>query len=431
MKQSAWMSKVTMWKSGVYHLLPYAMLTSCTEQSSSGTSLPLESFSSSRNWTEVAQTSTHLQHYTYSNIHNVYIHKKTGLCFNKPRNISNNTKALSCSHCCHGKKQFHYRPEQALRVPGGWSSYILRQSAHKGGQAVSRTHWPHLPPPPENILVLISVTGWANPRAVAQPEGLWQWKIPVTPSGIEPATFGPVAHYLPTHMLTPMGHIPSSKTESSSTKKTSCSLWNSVTTVSWIACPLSLRCPKLIQSMPFQPIPLRSILILSSHLCSGHPNGFFPSHFPNKTQPYSMYSGNSFTQPKLPAMKLSNQLHLELGLRLCGDLTPLPIYTFLAQTVTAVLQLKDRSVQILTVQWTTNLQFTKVAHLDNLTAPSVAAVSAGLIGRGFSCRHVATGLVTTWASMLQEHAYLCRADNTRLLSTDRALNNNPVKCAHT
>jgi len=79
----------------------------------------------------------------------------------------------------------------------------------------------------------------------------------------------------------------------------------------------------------------------------------------------------------------------------------------------------------------TNLQFTKVAHLDNFAAPSVAAVSAGLIGRGFSCRHVATGLVTTWASMLQEHAYLCGADNTQLLSTGRALNTNPVKCAHT
>jgi len=50
-----------------------------------------------------------------------------------------------------------------------------------------------------------------------------------------------------------------------------------------------------------------------------------------------MDSADSFTEPKLPAMKLSNQLHLELGLRLRGDLPPLPIYTFLAQTVTAVL----------------------------------------------------------------------------------------------
>ena len=98
-----------------------------------------------------------------------------------------------------------YRPGQA------WSFQEVEVSGFQDNQRMKVVNLSALSTgrlyPQEIFLVLISVRGWINPRAIVRPEGLCQWNMPITLWEIKPTTFRLVARCLNRlcHLVPPPG----------------------------------------------------------------------------------------------------------------------------------------------------------------------------------------------------------------------------------
>jgi len=129
--------------------------------------------------------------------------------------IERNDKAFSVQASC---RSWGFQKADCPRFYDNLHVMVVRLSVLRTGHLYSQ----------EIFLVPISVRGWIDLKAIVRPEGLCQWKIPITPSRIEPTTFRLVAR-----CLYSIG-IPGKKRGLRECTRNDCVGWNLVQT--WLFC---------------------------------------------------------------------------------------------------------------------------------------------------------------------------------------------------